>query len=225
MGDRAKRSLFILDEAHVAAPVSEGKYSTDSNITKVIRNVAPRFENRLFLSATPHNGHSNSFASLLEILDPQRFTRGVAVTDAKQRDAVMVRRLKEDLRAHARGDYSVRKLVRHSLKHDGEQWMSTTEDKTASSSVQPIGGTVPFELQLATMLSQYTELRTEVGKGGRLALINLQKRLLSSVTAFSRTLKKHSEGKSGVAVLKEVASPNIVQVESDDLYGDEADEV
>ena len=35
-----------------------------------IRDLAPRFEHRLFLSATPHNGHSNSFSALLEILDP-----------------------------------------------------------------------------------------------------------------------------------------------------------
>ena len=50
-----------------------------------------------FLSATPHNGHSNSFSSLLEILDPQRFTRGVPVRP-RELDAVMVRRLKSDLR-------------------------------------------------------------------------------------------------------------------------------
>ena len=55
------------------------------------------FEHRLFLSATPHNGHSNSFSSLLEILDPQRFTRGVPVRP-RELDAVMVRRLKSDLR-------------------------------------------------------------------------------------------------------------------------------
>lgn len=224
LGDRAKRSLLVLDEAHVAAPASAGKYATDSNITKVIRDVAPRFENRLFLSATPHNGHSNSFASLLEILDPQRFTRGVPVTDAKQRDAVMVRRLKEDLREHARGDYPLRKLVRHSLQHDGTQWMCTSTDKAATNPAQCIGGIEPFELQLATMLSQYTALRSEVGKGGRLALINLQKRLLSSVNAFTRTLKKHSVGKGGVAMLKEVAASSAEQVELDDLYGDEADD-
>ena len=39
-----------------------------------------RFEHRLFLTATPHNGHSNSFSALLEMLDPQRFT-------ARRRDA------------------------------------------------------------------------------------------------------------------------------------------
>ena len=41
--------------------------------------------------------HSNSFSALLEILDPQRFCRGVPVP-VKHRDDVVVRRLKEDIR-------------------------------------------------------------------------------------------------------------------------------
>ena len=222
LGERAKRSLLVLDEAHVAAPASAGKYAIDSNITKVIRDVAPRFENRLFLSATPHNGHSNSFSSLLELLDPQRFTRGVAVTDAKQRDAVMVRRLKEDLRVLARGDYPERKLVKHSLKYNGTEWQCTLQAKDGVGSVKNIGGDNPFELTLAKLLQEYSGLRTEVGKGGKLALINLQKRLLSSVSAFSTTLAKHSKGNSGVSLLREIASKETI--EHDDLYGDESED-
>ena len=90
-------SLLILDEAHHAAPSSGAKYAIDSRITRAIRDLAPRFEHRLFLSATPHNGHSNSFSALLELLDPQRFTRGVKVLKSTLEN-VMVRRLKEDLR-------------------------------------------------------------------------------------------------------------------------------
>jgi hypothetical protein len=84
----AAGSLFILDEAHAAAPSSQTKYAIDSQTTHAVRDIARRFEHRLFLSATPHNGHSNSFSALLEILDPQRFTRGVPVTPAarKRRD-------------------------------------------------------------------------------------------------------------------------------------------
>src|SRR5262249_60335386 len=48
--------------------------------------------------ATPHNGHCTSFSALLEILDPQRFCRGVPVKGKKLLDDVMVRRLKEDIR-------------------------------------------------------------------------------------------------------------------------------
>jgi hypothetical protein len=51
----------------------------------------------LFLSATPHNGHSNSFTALLELLDPARFTRGVPF-DPADLETVLVHRLKDDLR-------------------------------------------------------------------------------------------------------------------------------
>src|SRR5712691_5339859 len=98
LGDFRSGSLLILDEAHHAAPASGQKYAIDSHITRAIRDLAPRFEHRLFLSATPHNGHSNSFSALLEILDPQRFCRGVPVKGKKLLEDVMVRRLKEDIR-------------------------------------------------------------------------------------------------------------------------------
>jgi hypothetical protein len=66
------RALFILDEAHHAAPSAGTRYAVSSQLTKAVRELAERFEHRLFLTATPHNGHSNSFSALLEMLDPQR---------------------------------------------------------------------------------------------------------------------------------------------------------
>jgi superfamily II DNA or RNA helicase len=61
---------LILDEAHNAAPASGARYAIDSQFTKSIRELAPRFEHRLFLSATPHNGHSNSLGWLDRYLGP-----------------------------------------------------------------------------------------------------------------------------------------------------------
>ena len=74
------------------------------------QDVGAEVEHRLFLSATPHNGHSNSFSALLEILDPQRFCRGVPVEGAKQLDPIMVRRLKDDLR-RLQGGFPKREIV------------------------------------------------------------------------------------------------------------------
>ena len=107
-------ALLVLDEAHNAAPASGAKYAIDSQFTKSVRELAPLFEHRLFLSATPHNGHSNSFSSLLEILDPQRFCRGVAIESVKQLEPVMVRRLKDDLRK-LEGGFPVREVVEVSI--------------------------------------------------------------------------------------------------------------
>ena len=169
-------SLLILDEAHHAAPSSGQKYAIDSQITRSIRDLAPRFEHRLFLSATPHNGHSNSFSALLEILDPQRFCRGVSVT-AKHRDDVIVRRLKEDIR-EIQGGFPKRNVVQVSI--DG------------------LPSDAP-ELLLSHLLNEYRQSREERLKdetkrkqaASGLLITGLQQRLLSSIEAFARTLKVH----------------------------------
>ena len=88
--------LLIVDEVHNVAPAGRGKYATDSQRTRAIRDLPPHFEHRLFLSATPHNGYTESFTALLELLDPQRFARGVKPPDQALWEA-MVRRLKSEL--------------------------------------------------------------------------------------------------------------------------------
>jgi hypothetical protein len=100
LGGFRARSLFILDEAPHAAPSAGACYAVASQFTKAVQDLVERFEHRLFLTATPHNGHSNSFSTLLEMLDPQRFTRGVEVRP-KDLEPIMVRRLKSDLRRMA----------------------------------------------------------------------------------------------------------------------------
>jgi superfamily II DNA or RNA helicase len=103
LAEGERKTLLILDEAHTAAPASSSRYAVPSDTTRVIQQLAPRFDHRLFLSATPHNGHSNSFSTLLSLLDRQRFTRGVPA-DPRALEQVMVRRLKSDLRALDRAD-------------------------------------------------------------------------------------------------------------------------
>jgi len=131
-------TLLILDEAHHAAPSSGQRYAIDSQITRAIQGLSPRFEHRLFLSATPHNGHSNSFTALLELLDPQRFCRGVKVVK-RNLDDVMVRRLKDDLREIV-GGFPKRHVVQ--------------VDVSGLPADSP-------ELRIAALLDQYRALREE----------------------------------------------------------------
>jgi SNF2 family DNA or RNA helicase len=176
LGDFRPGTLLILDEAHHAAPSSGQRYAIDSQITRAIHGLSPRFEHRLFLSATPHNGHSNSFTALLELLDPQRFCRGVRVVK-RNLDDVMVRRLKDDLREIVGGFPK-----RHVVQVD----------------VSGLPDDAP-ELRIATLLDQYRTLREErlAGENRRtqsasgLLITGLQQRLFSSIEAFARTLAVH----------------------------------
>ncbi len=56
-----KFDLLIVDESHNCAPSGRGKYATDSMRTSALRTLAPHFEHKLFLTATPHNGYPESF--------------------------------------------------------------------------------------------------------------------------------------------------------------------
>lgn len=87
--------LLIVDEAHNVAP-TVGKYAIESLRTRLVRLLAPHFQHKLFLTATPHDGYTESFTALLELLDDQRFSRNVLPPE-EQLARVMVRRLKGDL--------------------------------------------------------------------------------------------------------------------------------
>src|SRR5438105_4784897 len=122
LGPLLPGSLLIIDEAHHAAPSSGGHYGIETKFTRAVRDLADRFEHRLFLSATPHNGHSNSFSTLLELLDPYRFTRGVKIRP-KALEEIMVRRLKEDIRTVQGGfpQRDIKRIVLDGLPDDSPE--------------------------------------------------------------------------------------------------------
>lgn len=166
--------LLIVDEAHNVAPSGRGKYATDSLRTLAIRTLAPHFEHRLFLSATPHNGYPESFTALLELLDSQRFARGVS-PDRNQLASVMVRRLKSELPPHWDGTprFPERKLEALEVAY-------TTEEQ-----------------RIHQVLQRYTHARLHGSSdqteqvAAEFVLKLLKKRLFSSPEAFARTLAQH----------------------------------
>ena len=177
LGEMQPGGLLILDEAHHAAPSSGGRYGIETKFTRAIRDLGGRFEHRLFLSATPHNGHSNSFSTLLELLDPYRFTRGVPVRGKTALEDVMVRRIKDDIREVQGGfpEREVRRIAIEDLPEDAP------------------------ELVLSRLLDEYRGLREERLKNapararaaGGLLVVGLQQKLLSSIEAFAISLARH----------------------------------
>ncbi|MBI3817446.1 MAG: DEAD/DEAH box helicase [Planctomycetes bacterium] len=167
--------LLILDEAHNCAPSQSLHFAIDSDRTQAIRTIAPHFEHKLFLSATPHNGYKESFTALLELLDDQRFHRGVE-PDRNQLGAVMVRRMKSDLQKmwDTRGRFAERRPP-EAIEVD-----YTSEEKRAHQ-----------------LLRDYSNQLIKLsGEGNSYAaqfiLKLLKKRLFSCPEAFAITLGKHA---------------------------------
>lgn len=167
--------LLIVDEAHNVAPSGGGKYAIDSQRTAAIRLLVPHFEHKLFLTATPHNGYPESFTALLELLDAQRFARGVS-PDRNQLDVVMVRRLKQEMK----------------------DWDGSPMFPARNLEAIPVDYS-EAERGAHAALKRYTELRCKGVADNtekyatEFVLKLLKKRLFSSPEAFATTLAQHEQ--------------------------------
>ncbi len=167
--------ILVLDEAHNVAPSGRGQYAMDSQRTRAMRDIVPSFEHHMFLSATPHNGFPESFSALLELLDNQRFARGIT-PDPRQLELVMVRRLKRDIKDKVgKPKFPAREIRVLEVDYSDD------------------------ERQAHRWLNEYHQLRTEHARtdeeryAAEFVLKLLKKRLLSSPKAFQKTLEKHRE--------------------------------
>ncbi|MBS4045649.1 MAG: DISARM system SNF2-like helicase DrmD [Alphaproteobacteria bacterium] len=170
VGHPRKFDLLIIDEAHNVAP-TVGRYAVESLRTRLVRLAAPHFQHKLFLTATPHDGYTESFTALLELLDDQRFARNVLPSDP-QLARVMVRRLKSDLvDANGKRIYPERRLEALPVEY--------SED----------------ERDARRQLEAYIKSREAGADGGRAVdhFVHqlLRKRLSSSPAAFVATLGRH----------------------------------
>jgi superfamily II DNA or RNA helicase len=183
-----KFDILVVDEAHNVAPAMATRYALESQRTSLIRRIAPHFEHRIFLSATPHNGYQESFTALLELLDDQRFARNV-MPDEKQRQRVMVRRLKTDL-----------------VDAEGKPIYPKREIKALEVAY------TPEEREAHRLLRQYADSLTKAARatkfefGSHFVLNLLKKRLFSSPRAFAITLEKHRETLAGRGRKKDTTS-------------------
>ncbi|WP_167202161.1 DISARM system SNF2-like helicase DrmD [Actinomyces respiraculi] len=163
--------VLVVDEAHHVAPaapsaVGGGRgYAVDSQRTRALRRLAESCEHRLFLSATPHNGYTESFSALLEMIDPRRFARGASI-DTTALDEVTVRRLKSQIKEKDFRNRQV-KVLPYDASPDEEQAYATLDGLLRDSG------------------------RSQGRRHLDIAALLLKKRLLSSPWAFAQTLERY----------------------------------
>jgi superfamily II DNA or RNA helicase len=163
--------MLIVDEAHNVAP-TVGKYAVESLRTRLVRLLAPHFQHKLFLTATPHDGYTESFTALLELLDDQRFSRNILPPE-DHLARVMVRRLKSDL-VDAKGNrlYPIRRLEALTVEY-------AKEAREARDLLEQY------------ILSREKKQDDREGVAQNFVHQLMRKRLASSPAAFLSTLTRH----------------------------------
>jgi len=171
--------LLIVDECHNLMPSPFGE---DSDLTKMLRLIAPLFEHRLFLSATPHNGHTRSFTGLLEILDPVRFSATDELKPAERArvEQVVLRRLKSEINARTNPPKFCTRLEPIAL--------------TLTASAEEAALTEAFDEFRAAMRAWIAAGDRKRRRAGSFAVEILGKRLLSCPVAFAESWRRCAEG-------------------------------
>src|SRR5262245_718348 len=171
--------LLIVDECHNLMPSAFGD---DSDLCRMLRLLAPQFEHRLFLSATPHNGHTRCFTGLLEILDPVRFsqTDGLKPAEKQRVPQVVLRRLKREINARTDPPRFCSRRPPHAL--------------VLQLSPQEVALTAAFDRFRTAVRREMLRGAGPRRRAGSFAVEILGKRILSCPTAFAESWRRCKEG-------------------------------
>lgn len=161
--DKSRWDLIVIDECQNVA-VRKGD-SGSSLRARLAKNLATKSDTLILLSATPHDGSANSFASLIWLLDPTAISDPDDYTRADlDRKDLFVRRFKKDIKGQAQGQFLEPVTRRLSAR-------ATPQEEAA------------FQAVLAIPFTQKGERAH--GKQAELQRVGLQKALFSSPAAAS----------------------------------------
>ena len=107
--------IIVIDEAHNVA--ERGTHSMRSKLAKMI---ARRSDTLIMLSATPHDGKRESFASIMNMLDP------TAIADPSNYGpedirGLFIRRFKKDIKHQVMNKFQEREIEKHSVQASDQE--------------------------------------------------------------------------------------------------------
>ena len=201
--------LAIVDEAHLCARphAAPGQVSRDMLRYEFASDLAERVKHLLLLTATPHSGYTDSYASLLAMIEPGLVGEAAGSTQIHRKAA--------------------RKYVCQRRRRDIEEWFASEQRSPFPRRDQQELVITPSraQQQLLDALRDYTdeldELSERAPMNGWIAA-HMQKRALSSPEALRRTVQRRIKTVKSAAGDEQTAREQAeAEVEvTDDLGGE-----
>ncbi len=160
--ENAYWDVIVIDEAHNVARRGKGK--STSLRAKLAERLATRSDSLIMLSATPHDGRAESFASLMNMLDPTAIASESDYSKSEIRD-LYVRRFKKDVKDQLAKNFPERQAI---------------AIESNASSLEESAFEILNELKLPSI--------NKKGKAGMLFKTTLLKAMLSSPMACLETV-------------------------------------
>ena len=182
-----KWDLVVVDEAHLCAKPHSDYYHHTPNMLRweLLQKIAKKSRHLLLLTATPHNGYTDSFASLIDVLD----VNGVNTVQNTVR-------INHDI---------AKKYVCQRTREDVKDWIRSEENAfdpfpERDKDEVPIDSLSNREVRILKQLGEYGDQLNKMIEFlptkrtiGRLVVIHLLKRALSSPQAIKISLQNRIE--------------------------------
>lgn len=185
--------LIVVDEAHKLSAFEYGTRVAESNRYRAVKELAPKTDHLLFLTATPHRGRKDTFRRLLLLLDPDLFQKDEHVTQRVQEAVAQQARVLEGIEdetriSQARNRFFLRRLKEEMVDWNAQPLFKPRHTKTVGYDL------TPPELELYKAVTLYVRSRRKQAKEKKnknveLTLMVMQRRLASSIYAITRTLE------------------------------------
>lgn len=181
--ENSRWDVIVVDEAHNVAARGKRLVAQRAALAKLL---APRCEHMILLSATPHDGSRESFASLMNMLDPLALPDPSNYTkdDIK---GLYIRRFKQDVKDEIREHFPERKLI-----------------------ALPAQASLPESALYLTLKGTSLEMDVRRRNSDAMFKTTLVKALLSSPAAFISTV----ENRISVLEKKNPGSPDIAKLKA-----------
>lgn len=161
--EQAYWDVIIIDEAHNVA-----ERGSNSQRARLARLLSTRSDTLIMLSATPHDGRAESFASLVNMLDPTAIANPQDYSNEDYRDkGLVIRRFKKDVRDQLGENFPEREIA---------------VTKTRATEVEE-------EAYARLMDAGFHTLDGKGQSGGQLFRTTLEKALFSSPSACLSTVR------------------------------------
>ncbi len=177
--ERASYDVVVIDEAHHCMDTGSAQDREDSQRRRLAEVLARRSDSLLLLTATPHDGHDRSFASLCELLDPSLVDGRGSLRGERYRSHVVRRLKKHVLIDDPENPGQKKSLFPERIVTPVPVTPDTGDHATFIDLQRGLLDLVAPELRRAFRTRNYSDV---------LAWLSLLKRSVSTVAAFENTL-------------------------------------
>lgn len=182
--------FVVVDEAHKLSAYEYGSKLDTSKRYEAVEAIARNTDHLLFLTATPHRGRKDTFRRLLMLLDEDLFQKDQYVSDRVHEQTEAYRSPQEEgSLSRARNRFFLRRLKEEMVNWDETPLFKPRHTKTIGYDLTPQEKLLYDEVT-RYVRSKRRQAKSQKNRNVELTLLVMQRRLASSISAITKTLKR-----------------------------------